>query len=334
MHDCRLDTWQHSHSFGQERRRPGEARTIAVIALNTSMMVVEILAGLAFGSMALLADGLHMGSHTAAMGLSVFAYVYARRYAGNPRFSFGTGKMNALGGFTGALLLGMFAFAMLAGSAYRLLYPVAIAYDQALLVALAGLLVNGLATAMLRGRDHEHGDGPGQRTHVHDPAHEDLNLRAVYLHVLTDALTSVLAIGGLLAAKYLGVPWVDPIIGLLGAALVARWSYGLLRASSAVLLDRQAPAAIRERISSGIESIADSRVSDLHVWSIGPGIHAAIVTLVTHAPRPLADYRAAIPGELGVVHATIEIEICPAADVGGDAPPADLCASAGPSRAA
>ncbi|MGE3771323.1 MAG: CDF family Co(II)/Ni(II) efflux transporter DmeF [Gammaproteobacteria bacterium] len=330
MHVHRLPDWQHTHSFGQQARRPGESRTLVVIVLNLLTMVGEIAAGLAFGSMALLADGLHMGSHTAALSLSFAAYVLARRYAGHPRFSFGTGKLNALAGFVGALLLGFFALAMLGGSVERMLDPVAIDFDAALLVAVIGLAVNAASTFILGGgfsgapaaHHHAHGGhahghedhGSGPHHHEHDPLHahsEDHALRSAYLHVLADALTSVLAIAALLAGKFAGITWLDPLMGMLGAALVVRWAWGLSRSTVAVLLDQQAEAEVIARVRQAIEGIGDSLVSDLHVWSIGPGIHAAIVSLVTHEPQPLAVYKAAIPGDLRVVHLTVEVEVCP-----------------------
>ncbi len=320
MHTHQLPDWQHAHTFGQHLRRPGERRTLAVIGLNLVTMVAEVAAGLAFGSMALLADGLHMGSHTAALGLSFAAYVFARRLAGNPRFSFGTGKLNAFAGFIGALLLGLFALVMLGGSANRLMNPVAIDFDAALWVAVVGLAVNAASTYILGGgfsspaaaEDHDH-DAHPQHTHGHDHHHdhEDHALRSAYLHVLADALTSVLAIVALLAGKYAAVIWLDPLMGVLGAVLVMRWATGLARSSAAVLLDRQAEPAVVERVKAAIEGIDDSLVSDLHVWSIGPGIHAAIISLVTHHPQPLDVYKAAIPRDLKVVHATIEVDVCP-----------------------
>ncbi|HMM77966.1 MAG TPA: CDF family Co(II)/Ni(II) efflux transporter DmeF [Gammaproteobacteria bacterium] len=335
MHVHRVPEWQHSHSFGQQTRRPGESRTLVVIVLNLLTMIGEIAAGLAFGSMALLADGLHMGSHTAALSLSFAAYVFARRYAGHPRFSFGTGKLNALAGFVGAFLLGLFALAMFGGSLERMLDPVPIEFDAALLVAVIGLAVNAISTFVLgggfaaasggahAGHRHVHDGRHAHEEHHHaqDPLHahsEDHALRSAYLHVLADALTSVLAIAALLAGKFADLTWLDPLMGMLGAALVVRWAWGLARATAAVLLDQQAEAEVIARVKQAIEGIGDSLVSDLHVWSIGPGIHAAIVSLVTHEPRPLAVYKAAIPGDLRVVHLTVEVDVCPGE---GAAPP-------------
>ena len=313
MHDD-LSDWRHGHSFGQEVRRSGEGRTLLVIAITAAMMVAEIVAGLAFASMALLADGLHMASHTAALGIAAFAYVYARRHASDPRYTFGTGKVNALGGFTGAVLLAAFAVFMAAGSIDRLIHPVTIAFDYAIAVAVAGLVVNGVCAVILSGGQDAHGPaGAGEHAHhAHDHhAHDDHNLRSAYLHVLADALTSVLAIVALLGAKYLGATWMDPAMGIVGAVLVARWSIGLMRASSAVLLDRRGPRGVRETIVSSIEADGDSRVADLHLWSIGPGVYAAEVSVVAHAPRAVDEYKRRFPRGLGVEHLTVEVHGAP-----------------------
>lgn len=314
MHNNNLHLWQHDHSFGQEIKRAGEARTMIVIVITATMMVVEIVAGLAFGSMALLADGLHMASHAVALSITAFAYFYARRHAHDERFSFGTGKMNALGGFTGAVLLAVFALMMAWESVDRLIHPVAIAFNHAILVAVLGLIVNGASMLILEhkhqhGHDHDHG-GESDHNHHHSDYNHDHNLRAAYLHVLADALTSVLAIFALLAGKYFRLVWMDPVMGLIGSLLVARWSYGLLCITSGVLLDRQGPSEIRARIREAIEQQDDNRVAELHLWSIGPGIYALIVVVVSHQPQPPDHYRGLIPVGLGIVHATVEVHEC------------------------
>ncbi len=315
---------QHAHGFGQDRKRPGEAKTIIVIAMTSAMMVIEIIAGLAYGSMALLADGLHMASHSAALFINLFAYVYARRHAHDPSYSFGTGKVNALGGFTGAILLMMFALLMGWQSIDRLIYPVDIAFNQAIIVAVAGLIVNGISVFILghdddHGHDHGH-DHHGHSDHGHDDhhdhddhdddhksGHQDHNLRAAYLHVLADALTSLLAIGALLAAKFFGLNFMDPLMGIVGAILVSRWSYGLLRTTGAVLLDKQAPASLQRRIREHMERDSDDRVTDLHIWSIGPNIYSAILSMAADEPRSPAHYKQRIPDGLGLVHVSIEV---------------------------
>jgi cation diffusion facilitator family transporter len=297
----------HSHSFGQDRKRPGESRTLIVIAVTAAMMVVEIATGILFGSMALLADGLHMASHAAALSINAFAYVYARRHAHDERFSFGTGKVNALGGFSGAVLLAVFAVMMAVESAIRLVNPVAIAFNQAIVVAVVGLVVNGLSMLILNHRDdphHDHDHGHADHGHHH---HHDHNLRSAYLHVLADALTSFLAIFALLAAKYFGLVWMDPMMGIVGAIMVSRWSIGLLAGTSHVLLDRQAPAGIRQKVMDGIQKNGDNQVVDLHLWAVGPDIYAAIVSVATGNPRPPDYYKTLIPDDLKLVHVTVEV---------------------------
>jgi cation diffusion facilitator family transporter len=317
--------WEHDHVFGQDRRRSGESRTLIVIALTVATMVLEVSTGVLFGSMALLADGLHMGSHAVALTVTAIAYRYARRHAGDPRFSFGTGKVNALGGFTGAVLLALFSAIMAWESLERLFAPVTIAFDQAIAVAVVGLLVNGASVVILGG--HHHGDGHddhhphehGGRHAGHDHAHHhdhhdhhghDHNLRSAYLHVLADALTSLLAIVALLAGKHFGYHWMDPLMGIVGAALVAHWCVGLLRATSHTLLDRQAPEALLDRVRRAVESHGSDRVADLHLWSVGPGVHAAEIALVTHEALTPDDVKARLPADIGVVHTTVEIHRC------------------------
>ncbi|HXS79486.1 MAG TPA: CDF family Co(II)/Ni(II) efflux transporter DmeF [Gammaproteobacteria bacterium] len=318
MQDDGLTRWRHEHSFGQDRRRPGESRTQVVIAITATMMVIEIAAGALFGSMALLADGLHMASHAVALGINAYAYAYARRHARDAAYSFGTGKVNTLGGFTGAVLLAAFALLMAAESVQRLVSPIRIAFDQAIWVAVLGLIVNG-ASMLILGRhahddddhghshdDHDH-DHDNDHDHVHGAASHDHNLVSAYLHVLADALTSLLAIVALLAAKYFGLAWMDPMMGIVGAVLVARWSFGLLKTTSAVLLDRSAPEELRAALEGAIERVDGNRVVDLHLWCIGPNLYAAVLTVVTPRPRPPEHYKALIPSRLNIVHATVEV---------------------------
>ncbi len=324
MHENQLQRWQHSHTFGQDLRRPGESKTLIVIAITGTMMVVEIVAGVVYGSMALLADGLHMASHAAALSINAFAYVYARRHANDRRFSFGTGKVNVLGGFTGAVLLAGFALAMAMESIGRFIAPVPIAFNQAILVAVLGLIVNGVSVLILEQKkpaDHDE-EGPHQ-AHGHDHGHAhhhghghrhhhagDHNLVSAYLHVLADALTSLLAIFALLSAKYFGLVWMDPAMGIVGAILVARWSIGLLRSTSMILLDGAAPKEVSEAVRGSIEAVDDNRIADLHVWAVGPDIYSAIVSVVTHEPKSPDYYRNLIPADTGVVHVSVEINRC------------------------
>ncbi|MCB2141329.1 CDF family Co(II)/Ni(II) efflux transporter DmeF [bacterium] len=314
----KLEAWRHDHVFGQDRPQRGESRTRLVIAITAVTMIVEIAAGLAFGSMALLADGMHMASHAAALSINAFAYYYARRCAHDSRFTFGAGKVNALGGFSGALLLAIFAVLMTWESIERFLNPVAIGYNQAIFVAIVGLVINAVSVIILGGHHdhdqseaHRHGNhGDHHHHHDHDH-HHDHNLQSAYLHVLADALTSILAIFALLAGKYFGLNWLDPAMGILGAFLVARWSFGLLRTTARVLLDRQGPSNIIRGITDALES-GEGRITDLHVWSIGPSIYAAIISIVSIAPKSANDYKSHLPRDVGLVHVTVEVhEYCP-----------------------
>ncbi len=310
MHNHDIEDWRHDHTFSQDRRKPGESRTLIVIGITALMMAVELVAGVMYGSMALLADGLHMASHAAALTITAFAYGYARRNARNSEYSFGTGKVNALGGFTGAVLLAIFAVIMGFESIVRVLNPIDIVFNQAIAVAVVGLLVNGASVFILGGADHGH-DHHNHHAQEHEHNHQhDHNLTSAYLHVMADALTSILAIFALLAGKYFGLIWMDPAMGIVGAILVARWSYGLLGSTSAVLLDRQAPKQLRDNILELIEADNDARVTDLHVWSIGPEIYSAQISVVAHNPLAPAEYKALIPSSLGLVHIAVEVHLC------------------------
>lgn len=319
-----IEPWSHDHRFGQDVRRPGETRTLIVIGITVVMMVVEIAAGWIYGSMALLADGIHMASHAVALGISAFAYVYARRRAGDRSFSFGTGKVNALGGYTGAVLLALFALVMAWESVDRLLFPVAIVFNQAILVAVIGLVVNGASVFILgdaHDHHHDHDDDHGHSHHGHEHhhdhdhdhghghahgSHHDHNLRSAYLHVMADALTSVTAIAALLTAKYFGWIWMDPLMGIVGSLLVARWSLGLLRQTSHVLLDRQASPTLEETVRATIEGDGHSQVMDLHIWSIGPGIWSVILSIVSETPENPQTYRERLDsGQFP--HVTVEV---------------------------
>ncbi len=295
-----LKRWRHQHSFGQDQKRPGEFRTLLVITITASMMIVEIAAGIAFGSMALLADGLHMGSHAVALSINAFAYVYARSHAHNERYSFGTGKVNTLGGYTGAILLAVFATMMAFESITRLIEPVEIAFNQAIFVAVVGLVVNG-ASVLILGMDHGHHDH-----HHHDHDH-DHNLKSAYLHVLADALTSFLAIFALLIGKYFGAIWMDPLMGIVGAILVARWSFGLLKTTSTIILDEQASADTCNSIQLAIESEESSRIVDLHVWTIGPDIYSAVISIVSNNPQQPAYYKSRIAELIELQHVSVEV---------------------------
>jgi cation diffusion facilitator family transporter len=321
MHTEDLSSWQHGHAFAAGEGTSGERRTRWVVAITLAMMAGEIVAGLAFGSMALLADGWHMGTHAAALGVALFAYRYARRHAADPRYSFGTGKVGALGGFASAVGLAVVAMVVFAESVSRLASPVAIRFDEAIAVALLGLAVNvGCALLLREDPEHDHHHGQHEHDHhVHDHGHQDdhahhrdHNLRAAYLHVLADALTSVLALLALLAGRTFGWTWMDPVMGIVGSVVIARWSLGLLRDTSAVLLDAEVTSSRREAIRSALESHADIRVADLHVWRVGPRHLAAIVSVVTADPREPDHYRRMLGAFRDLSHVTVEVHACAA----------------------
>jgi cation diffusion facilitator family transporter len=255
--------------------------------------------------MALLADGLHMGSHTVALGITAFAYLYARRHAHDQSFSFGTGKVYALAAFSSAILLTIFALMMVRESVNRFFNPVVIIFNLAIVVAIIGLAVNALCVLIL-------GERIGRDRHPTSkaPVHSDHNLRAAYLHVLADALTSFLAIFALLAGKFLGLVWMDPLMGIIGAILVARWSWDLLKDTSNILLDKQTSPELKTVIKEAIEQKESTRIADLHVWSIGPEIYAVALSIVTSESNSPEYYKSLLPTELGLVHTTIEVHEC------------------------
>lgn len=307
MQSHSLDQWRHHHTFGTDVRRIGERRTWWVIVLTATMMTVEITAGMIYGSMALLADGWHMGTHAAALGVAVFAYAYARRNADNPRYSFGTGKVGALGGFASAVGLAVVALFVLVESLVRFASPVEIFFDEAILVAVIGLLVNVASALILRDHEgHSHHDHHGHD----DDDHHDHNLRGAYLHVLADAVTSVLAIVALVAGKHLGWVWMDPLMGIVGSVVIGRWSLGLLRDTSGVLLDAEVSAARRDAIRAVIEADPDNGVADLHVWRVGPKHYAAIVSVVSHTPKEPEHYKNLLSGHADLAHVTVEVNAC------------------------
>ena len=310
MHSHSLDRWTHEHVFLGAQHARNERRTWLVVGLTVAMMVVEIAGGSIFGSMALLADGWHMATHALAIGIAASAYLFARRYAHDPRFAFGTGKLGELAAFASAIVLAMIALLVAWESFVRLARPVPIAYGEAMAIAAVGLLVN-LGSAWLLRADHSHhhhhhheGD---DHAHHHDGA--DNNLRAAYLHVLADAATSVLAIASLALAWSLDWQWIDPVVGVVGACVIASWSYGLIRDAGAVLLDvvpdQGAASDIRRRLE-----IDGDRVSDLHLWQVGPGHRAAVVSIVTDRPQPPSVYKSRLSAVRGLSHVSVEVQPC------------------------
>jgi cation diffusion facilitator family transporter len=276
------------------------------------MMVAEIIGGSIYGSMALMADGWHMSTHAGALAIAALAYRFARSHAQDERFSFGTGKLGELAGFASAIILALIAVFIGYESTARLLKPVPISFDQAILIAVLGLGVNLLSAWLLRD-DHEHHHAEQHNEHAHSHSHDhahDHNLRAAYLHVLADALTSLTAIAGLLAGRFYGWVWMDPLMGVVGAGVVAVWSWGLIRSSGAVLLDIVPDSKLASRVRSRLEVDGD-RVADLHLWRVGPGHTAVIAAVITDQPKPPSAYKARLSGLAGVSHVTIEVHLCP-----------------------
>jgi cation diffusion facilitator family transporter len=299
---------RHDHVFLSHAHDAHEKRTRLVVGLTALMMLIEIAAGWLTGSMALLADGFHMATHAGALGVAAWAYAFARRHARNPRFTFGTGKIGDLAGFASALVLAIIALGIGVESAQRFLEPSRIAYAEATWVAVLGLGVN-LASAWLLGHGHDGHHGHSHGDH-HDHAHtHDNNLRSAYFHVLADALTSVLAIAALLAGRFLGWVWMDAVMGIVGAAVIGKWSWGLMRDTAIVLVDAVANHSLETEIREAIED-GDARISDLHVWQVGPGKYAAIISLVAAEPLPPAAYAAKVTIHDELVHVTVEAHRC------------------------
>jgi len=305
MHAHTLANWRHEHVFLGAAHDRNERRTWLVVGLTAVMMVAEIAGGTIYGSMALLADGWHMSTHAAALAIAAVAYRYARRHAHDPRFAFGTGKLGDLAGFSSAIVLAMVALGIGAESLLRLFQPVQIHYGEAVAIAVIGLIVN-LLSARLLWDDHHH----DHEDHDHHPHHHhDHNLRAAYWHVVADAFTSVLAIVGLLMAWSYGWTWLDPAIGVVGAGVIAHWSWKLIRGAGAVLLDAAPNAALERAIRQRLER-DDDRIADLHVWRLGPGHHGAIVSLVSDAPQDVAAYKSRLADLAELSHLTVEVHRC------------------------
>jgi cation diffusion facilitator family transporter len=313
MHSHSAEPWQHSHVFlgaGHDRH---ERRTWLVVALTAAMMVAEIVGGTLFRSMAVVADGWHMSTHAGALAIAALAYRFARRHARDPRFAFGTGKVGELAAFSSALLLALIALLVGYEAAQRLYAPVSINFTQATWLAVGGLVIN-LASAWLLADDHHHHDEAhehhDEHQHVHGGHHHDTNLRAAYVHVLADAMTSVLAIVALLAGRFYGWVWLDPVMALVGVCVILSWSYGLLRSAGAVLLDMQPHRKLPGRIRTALE-VGGDRVSDLHLWRLGPGHFGLIVAVVSDHPAEPAAYKRRLAGLSVLSHVTVEVHRCP-----------------------
>jgi cation diffusion facilitator family transporter len=310
-----MSTASHSHVFLGEGHDKNERRTWAVIALCAVMMVAEIVGGLMFGSIALVADGLHMSTHASALLLAALAYRYARRHAEDPRFSFGTGKLGDLAGFTSAIVLLMIAVLIGYEAVARLVAPVPIGFNEAIPIAVLGLIVNVVSALLLSGgsghdhaHDHSHAHSHDHsHEHAHGKAHRDNNMRAAIIHVLADAVVSVLVIAGLLLGRTFGWLFMDPLAGLVGAAVIASWSYGLIRDTGAILLDMNPDRDMAERVRATIERDGD-RLEDLHLWRLGPGHLGAILSVVTTKPRDAGHYRRLLRHFHNLSHVTVEVQ--------------------------
>lgn len=303
----------HNHSFLGTDHQRNERKVWLVIVLTASMMLVEIIAGSVYGSMALVADGWHMSTHAGAMLIAALAYRFARRHASNPRFTFGTGKFGDLAGFASAIVLALIALLIGWESLVRLTQPIPIDFEQAIAVAIVGLIVNLVCAWLLRDDHSHHGHHHHGHDHHHHEHHEpgkarDNNLRAAYLHVVADALTSVLAIVALLLGRSYGWTWADPVMGVVGALVISRWSWGLIRDTASVLLDAAAEGQeVQQEIRDAIEPTR-SQVTDLHVWQVGPGHFAAIVSLMAHEPQEPTHYKALLAHIHELAHVTVEVQ--------------------------
>ncbi|WP_220720414.1 CDF family Co(II)/Ni(II) efflux transporter DmeF [Agarivorans litoreus] len=293
-----ISSQAHQHDFSHHTNQ-GEQRTLIVLALTAITMVVEIVAGTWFGSMALLADGWHMGTHVAAFVITIFVYRYARKHANNPKFSFGTGKVSSLGGFASAIALAVVSLLMIIESITRFFEPQAIAFNQAILVAVIGLLVNLVSAWILKDDHHHHHD------EEHSHSHQDHNLRAAYMHVLADALTSLLAIFALLAGKYAGLNWLDPVMGIVGALVISKWAWGLISLTSSHLLDQQCQTT-ENRVREALKD-EEIEITDLHVWHLGEKSLSAVISIRSEAPRPLVTYKQLLQHIPKLKHVSIEV---------------------------
>jgi cation diffusion facilitator family transporter len=310
MHRTEQAQFRHSHDFVHDFSR-AERGTRVVIGITVAMMLLEITAGILSNSMALLADGWHMSTHAIAFVMAAIAYHFTRRHAGDARFSFGTGKIGVLGGYSSAIVLSMIALAMAGESVHRLFTPLSIHFNEAIAIAGLGLCVNLVCAFLLKDDPHQHHHGHGHGSESTGSHRHDLNLRAAYVHVLADAFTSVLAISALTSGKFFGWAWLDPVVGIVGSGVVFSWAYALLRDTGTVLLDVTPEASdLPAEIRRAVESDGDSVVTDLHIWQVSSGKFAAIVSIVAHEPKSADAYRAMLQEHEELVHITIETQRC------------------------
>ena len=343
MHNQRIEIWKHPHLFNLNKRG-NEIRTRIVVVITFIAMFVEIAVGWLTNSMALYADGWHMGTHAFGLGIAVLAYFLARKYARDERFTFGTWKIEILGAYSSAIVLGIVGIFMIFTSVERLMNPLVIQLNEAIIVTIIGLTINIICAVILssggghshahygedehdheqdHGHDHEHDHGQAHevgeseahdhgQSHDHgsDEKHDDLNFKTAYLHVVADAITSVLAIIALLGAKYFGFNWLDPFMGIVGAGLIIRWSYLLLRETSNILLDRQTNTSLNEKIIGKMESDGDTRVSDLHLWKVEQNQYSCIISLVTGKEVTVDEFKNRLKDIHELIHVTVEANPC------------------------
>ncbi|TCV17821.1 cation diffusion facilitator family transporter [Vibrio crassostreae] len=283
---------RHQHNFSSHNQK-GEKRTFYVLLLTIITMVVEIVAGTIYGSMALLADGWHMGTHAAAFGITLFAYRYAKKHAQSERFSFGTGKVSVLGGYTSAIALGIVALLMLVESVHRLFNPQAIQFNEAIIVACIGLTVNVVSMFLLGDHHHDHGH------------HHDHNLRAAYMHVLADTLTSLLAIVALLFGKFYGWNWLDAAMGMVGAVVIAKWTMNLMKQASPILLDENIDQDYRDSVTETLTPYAS--VTDFHMWKVSGHHYSAAITLESNSDKTVSEYKQMLAKFDKINHLTLEV---------------------------
>ncbi|MBI9074202.1 MAG: CDF family Co(II)/Ni(II) efflux transporter DmeF [Desulfatibacillum sp.] len=310
MHAKTVSRASHTHDFG-EIDKGSERRTLLVVLLTAVTMGVEITAGYLTGSMALLADGWHMGTHAFALGISYAAYLLARKHRESSRFSFGTGKFGVLAGYTSALFLGVTALWMIYESISRLFSPVPIAFNEAIWVTIVGLTVNAASVFILHNKgEHDHGHSHHHHHHDDDHGRPDQNYKAAYLHVIADTLTSIFALVALLAGRYLGWAFMDPVMGIVGGILISRWAYGLIKDTGLILLDGEMDGEIRKQARELIESDNESRIADLHVWRLGSKEVSVLATVVTGEGRQPEEYQTRLKGLPHVAHVSIEVRTC------------------------
>ncbi|BAQ60894.1 cobalt-zinc-cadmium resistance protein CzcD [Geminocystis sp. NIES-3708] len=302
MHYQTLEKWQHSHDFLTGDTNSGEKRTWIVLGFTFMTMIAEIIAGTTFGSMALLADGWHMATHVGAFCITLLTYHYARINAHNPKYTFGTGKVTVLGGFASAIALSVIALITGVESIVRLFDPQEIQFNQAIYVAILGLIVNIVSAFLLQEHDHHN--------HEHSHHHHDHNLRAAYFHVLADALTSVLAIIALLTARQWGWIWMDAVMGLVATLVIGKWAWGLIADTATILLDGSVNQKTKLKIIDIIESDADNRIVDLHFWNISEHYFSATISIVTHHPQPPEYYKNLLKNISNLSHILIEVNLC------------------------